>query len=400
MKLNTARFNVGIGWFFLIFCISVLDLPMRFFLKDSLGMTASAIAMFFAIANIPTYAKPVYGFFTDSVRLMGTRRRAYLIITLPICCILYIVLGFAHSRGEALGLYLSLTFFLSILSIILGALIVEYGKQYQMTGGLSSLRLAVTKIAVLVAGPIGGYLATKNLFVCTSICAIILAWLLLIYLFSFKEEHIPSELTDIRSEIRKQFQNLTHTRVLWLAGLLVFLWKIEPGFNTPLLFYQTNVLQFNSNFIGTLYSLFAVAGIFGAIIYGYACKRINLRTLLIIGIIIDALDSLIYLAYAGQVSAIIITTLNGMTAMLCVLPLYDLAARATPVGSESLGYALLLSVWNLADAISDVFGSKLYDFFNLGFNDLVWINTITTAAILLLVPLIPKGITSSKDRKS
>ena len=400
MKLNTARFNVGIGWFSLIFCISVLDLPMRFFLKDSLGMTASAIAVFFAIANIPTYAKPVYGFFTDSIKLLGTRRRGYLIITIPICCLLYIILGFARNRGEALGSYLSLTFFLAILSIILGALIVEYGKEYQITGGLSSLRLAVTKIAVLIAGPIGGYIATKNLFVCTSICAIILASLLGIYLFSFKEKRVPAEHTDTWSEIRKQFRNLTHSRVLWLTGLLVFLWKIEPGFNTPLLFYQTNVLQFDSSFIGTLYSMFAAAGIIGAIIYGYACKRINLRMLLILGIIIDALDSLIYLAYAGQVSAIIITTLNGMTAMLCILPLYDLAARATPSGSESLGYALLLSVWNLADAISDVFGSKLYEYFNLGFNNLVWINTITTAAIILLVPLIPKGITCSKDRLS
>lgn len=262
------------------------------------------------------------------------------------------------------------------------------------------MRLAVTKIAVLVAGPIGGYIATKDLYVCTSICVIILVTLLCVYLFSFNEERIPAELTDTRSEIRKQFVNLTHSRVLWLAGLFVFLWKIEPGFNTPLLFYQTNVLHFNSSFIGTLYSLFAAAGILGAIIYGYACKWINLRTLLILGIIIDALDSLIYLAYASQVSAIIITTLNGMTAMLCILPLYDLAARATPSGSESLGYALLLSVWNLADAISDVLGSKLYDYFNLGFNNLVWINTITTAAIILLVPLVPKGITAGTDRKT
>lgn len=399
MQLNTARFNVGLGWFSLIFCISVLDLPMRFFLKDSLGLTASAIAMFFAIANIPTYAKPVYGFFTDSIRLFGTRRRAYLIITIPICCVLYVVLGFARNRGEALGFYLFITFFLAILSIILGAIIVEYGKKYQITGGLSSLRLAVTKVAVLIAGPIGGYLATKDLLVCTSICAIILASLLCVYLFSFKEKRIPVELTHIRRDIRKQFRTLVHSRVLWMAGLLVFLWKIEPGFNTPLLFYQTNVLQFNASFIGLLYSMFAAAGVLGALIYGYACKRINLRMLIILGIIIDALDSLIYLAYAGQLSAIIITTLNGMTAMLCILPLYDLAARATPTGSESLGYALLLSVWNLADAISDLFGSKLYDFFDLSFTDLVWVNAITTAAIILLVPFIPRGITNSTDSK-
>jgi predicted MFS family arabinose efflux permease len=114
-------------------------------------------------------------------------------------------------------------------------------------------------------------------------------------------------------------------------------------------------------------------------------------------VIIDALDSLVFLFYEDEMSAIIISTLTGISSILCVLPLYDLAARATPKRSESLGYALIFSVWNFADAISDMLGSSLYDNYNLGFNELVWINTFTTAAILFLIPILPKWITKYTD---
>lgn len=399
-EIGKARFNVGIGWFVLMFCMGLMDLPFRYFLKDDLSLSASELAWFFAIVNIPIYIKPVLGFFTDVVKLRGSRRRYYMLISLLICSIVYFVLGFVSTIEEALLSYFILTLFLTQVSIILGAMIVEYGNKYQNTGGFSSLRIASIKIAVLIGGPIGGYLAMKDINISTSICATMMMILLPIYYLTFKEKKNETNEYNFYAEFKNQLKNLLHSRVLLLTILLIFLWKISPGFTTPLLYYQTDQLQFNSSFIGLLYSLLAAGGIIGAIMYNHLCKHINLRLLLIIGITIDAIDSLIYLAYNGQVSAVLITALNGITAALCALPLYDLAARATPKKSESIGYALILSVWNVADALSDVLASKLYDAYNIQFHSLVWINTLSTLAILLFVPLIPKWITNYTDKSS
>ena len=221
--------------------------------------------------------------------------------------------------------------------------------------------------------------------------------LLPIYYLTFKEKKNETNEYNFYAEFKNQLKNLLHSRVLLLTILLIFLWKISPGFTTPLLYYQTDQLQFNSSFIGLLYSLLAAGGIIGAIMYNHLCKHINLRLLLIIGITIDAIDSLIYLAYNGQVSAVLITALNGITAALCALPLYDLAARATPKKSESIGYALILSVWNVADALSDVLASKLYDAYNIQFHSLVWINTLSTLAIILGRPSVLNILLTSNN---
>ena len=69
-----------------------------------------------------------------------------------------------------------------------------------------------------------------------------------------------------------------------------------------------------------------------------------------------------------------------MFGTIAVLPLFDLASRATPKGSESFGFALMMSVRNVTlIAISDVFGSYLYDKMHWPFLHLVWLNAGTTA---------------------
>lgn len=394
---TTSKINIGSGWFVLIFCITLLDLPFRYFLKDELYLSASKIAYFLALANLPIYFKPILGVFTDTIKLWGTRRRFYIIISLTVCSVLYFSLGFVSTIKDTFGIYLNLNVFLAILSVVIGAIMVEYGQKYQNTGTISSLRIAVTKLAVLIGGPMGGYLALKNFKITTSVCMIMMLALLFVYILTLKEKQITNNKTKIWPYLKKQVRKLIHSKVLWFTGLLIFLWKLSPGFQTPLWFYQTNNLHFSASYIGLLYSVMAATGIIGAIIYSKLCKLMNLRKLLYFGVFLDTLDSLIYIFYVDKLSAIIVTALNGISSIMCILPLYDLAARATPKRSESLGYALILSVWNLADAISDMIGSSLYDNIHLSFNNLVWVNSFTTGAILFLIPIIPKWITRYTD---
>ena len=76
----------------------------------------------------------------------------------------------------------------------------------------------------------------------------------------------------------------------------------------------------------------------------------------------------------------------------------DLAARATPRGSEALCYSLLMSALNLGGSLSDVFGSWLYERQHVPLPDLIWINAITSALPLLALRLIPPALTAQPDR--
>src|SRR5438128_2257533 len=74
-----------------------------------------------------------------------------------------------------------------------------------------------------------------------------------------------------------------------------------------------------------------------------------------------------------------------------------LAARATPRGSEGLGFALMMSVRNAALAVSDIFGSWLIERHQVSFFSLVWLNAGTTALVLLAVPFLPRGLIDRRD---
>ena len=121
--------------------------------------------------------------------------------------------------------------------------------------------------------------------------------------------------------------------------------------------------------------------------------------MLILSIIIHALGTLFYLLYRSPSTAIAITALEGVTQTLAVLPVYDLAARGTPKGSEALGYSVMMSVWNLTNSLSDWIGSSLFTHFGLTFSHLVWLNAGTTALVLLVVPFLPRTLLEQKDEQ-
>jgi 6-phosphogluconate dehydrogenase len=73
----------------------------------------------------------------------------------------------------------------------------------------------------------------------------------------------------------------------------------------------------------------------------------------------------------------------------------EIAVKSLPSGSEAFTLSLLLSVFNLADAVSDYFGALLYDSYTASFFfHLVWINAAGTAATALIVPSLMRWIGS------
>lgn len=85
---------------------------------------------------------------------------------------------------------------------------------------------------------------------------------------------------------------------------------------------------------------------------------------------------------------------------LAYLPLFDLAVRSTPKGSEALGYSLLISVWNVGLMIGGKIGPTLYEHtLHKNMNSLIWLNAGVTLAGLVLVVLIPKALVQNREGK-
>lgn len=172
---------------------------------------------------------------------------------------------------------------------------------------------------------------------------------------------------------------------------------IAPGFSTPLYYLQTDTLKLSQQFIGTLVLLSGLFGIGGSLLYAFLCPKVPLRMLLYLSVAVSALGSLGYLFYRSTVAATVVESENGLIAAFVALALMDLAARATPPGSEALGFALMMSVLNAAQSLSDVFGSWLMDQHHVSFLRLVWLNAGTTALVLFVIPLLPSTLIERRD---
>lgn len=388
---------IGAGWLFTILAYSIYDQPLRYLLKEQLHFAPVQMAAFLAIGRFTNYIKPIAGVFTDAVPIFGTRRRHYLLISLALCGLLWLFFGIVpRTPAVFLATYALLYFSIVFISTTLGGVMAEGGERFRATGRLSAQRVGIFRVAALIGGPIGGWLTTRDFRLTVSIGAAL--HFILIPFFHSRFHEAPQALTDFGAlhNAKRQMVGLFRCRTLWSAAGLVVLIMAAPGFGTPLYYHQTDTLRFSQQFIANLKFVEGACGVLGALLFGVVCRRASLRPMLAVSILTHTFATLLYLKYKSPISAIVVTGLYNGAQTVSVLPLYDLAMRATPKGSEAMGYSVMMSVWNLTIALSDVLGSRLFGT-HVSFSGLIWINALTTALVLIAVPLLPHALTDRKE---
>jgi hypothetical protein len=153
--------------------------------------------------------------------------------------------------------------------------------------------------------------------------------------------------------------------------------------------------------MGTLQLVGGAGALVGAALYAVLCRFVPLRVSLLAGIVLNATSTLLFLRYDSPLAAALIHGGGAVLGTMAALPLYDLAARATPKGSESLGFALIMSLYTLASfGVSDPLGSYLYGHVHLGFKALVSLNAGWTLAVLVLLPLVPRALIAAREGRA
>jgi Na+/melibiose symporter-like transporter len=279
----------------------------------------------------------------------------------------------------------------------MGGVMVEVGHQFGATGRLSAQRVGIVRSIPLFAGPLGGWLATLAFFWATGLAGLCHFILLPFIFFGLREPGTTQVNTRVWRDAGDQLLRLFRNRTLWASVGLIVLVIAAPGFDTPLLYFQTDSLRFSKPFIGQLKMVAGIGAFVGAAIYAAVCRKYSLRTLLAWSIVIHAAATLVYLGYRTPASAVWITGVEGMTGILAVLPLYDLCIRVTTRGGEGLGYSVMMACWNITASLSNVVGSWLYTRWALHFFDLVWVNAGTTILVLAAVPFLPRVLMDRKE---
>ena len=361
--------------------------PMTIVLKER-GLSSAAVADFMLISTLPWLIKPLYGLLSDFVPLFGRRRQSYFLITSALASVSGIVLATMseHSYWRMAGWYTAMGFGLAFTDVLTDALMVENGKPRGLTGAFQSVQWAAIYAASIVVGLVGGHFAeTRNLHAtfaiaaCFPLISLVMAWLFV------REAPARIDLGAFRATWRS-IRHAARGREIWLVAALIFFFNFSPSFGPAFLYYQTDVLKFDQQFIGVLASLSSIGYIVGALIYAPLSRRVSLQRIIVWVIGLSAATTLGYLFYRGRTSAIVIDVSFGVLAMITQLAFLDLAAKACPPRVEGTFFALLMSVFNGGTQLSMNVGGRLYD--SYGFTTLVFISAAVTAAAWVFVPFV------------
>jgi MFS family permease len=353
------------------------------------GLSAGQLATFTSITTVPWFIKPLYGLLSDFVPLFGTRRRSYFMINAGLAAAAALAVSFMPGAP-----YWTLTTLITLLwlgvgftDVLTDALMVETGKPLGLTGVFQSVQWGALGAASVLVGVLGGYLAERRAF--ADVFALVACFpmvSLLMAVFAVRERPARPDLEGLR-ETGRAVRRALRSRELWLVAGFIFFFSFSPSFGPAFFYYETDTLGFSQQFIGTLTSLGAAASILGALVYAPLSRRFSLKRIIIWSIGASVVGTLAYLAYRDKPSAVVITLVFGAVGMTTQLAFMDLAAKACPRHVEATFFALLMSVYNVAMRSSEWTGAHLYDL--VGYTSLVLISTLFTAAVWLLVPLVP-----------
>jgi MFS family permease len=370
--------------------------PLNYFLKQVYGWTPVQVTAWLTVLNLPWIIKPVYGIVSDFVPLFGYRRKAYLVVANAAAAGAY----FWVSRiGEphALILVLLLTAYaMAISSTLCGAVLVENGQRLHASDRFVNQQWLWFNIAAMASAFIGGELVELlspegALHAAAAIIAV--APLAAIFGTLFLIDETPSRL-DL-AELKNSFRGLVAAftlKELWIIGLFLFLYYLNPGFGLPLYYYMTDSLKFSQAYIGILGAINSAGWIVCALLYRKFFGGMSSKRLLNLSILIGTVTTAAFLLLSSEASAAIINFLSGAAGMVAFVATLSLAADYCPKRAEGFVFAALMSLLNLSSALSNNIGAFLYEHaFHNQLAPLIVVSTVSTAVIFVLVPLLRLG---------
>lgn len=374
------------------------NIPIRNLLKNELHVDRTTSAAFVFWSGLAWYFKPFCGIFTDAFPVFGSRRRSYLLVSTILAVLAWLALIVTpHEYNKLLLVAIVINAFMVVASTVVGGYMVEIAQATSGSGRLSAVRNFVQQWCYIINGPASGFLGAIAFGWTAATCGGIMFLLVPATIFFLHERPVHINSRELIDNAGRQLVKIGRAGTMWAASGLMFLFYIAPGLTTATFYKEQNDLHLNTQGQGFLQLLYGVGGVAAAIGYGFLCRRWNLRKLLVWSLVVGTASNLMFVSYTSVLHAQVINGLNGFGYTLAELALMDLAIRATPAGSEGLGFSLMMSVRNLALFGTDWIGSRLIESYHFSYNSLVVANAVTTAITVPLVFLLPLLIVGRKD---
>jgi folate/biopterin transporter len=386
--------------------LGLARLAVSFFLKDELSLGPAAVSALMGIVAIPWMVKPLFGFISDGLPILGYRRRPYLILSGLLGVVSWVTLATVVETPAAATAAIALgSLSVAVGDVIVDSLVVERarGESVSAAGSLQALCWGSTSLGGLITAYFSGSLlqkfSTHEIFLITATFPLIVsgvAWLIAETPVAAKPDWlaVKHQLSQLKAAISQ--------RQIWMPTVFLFLWQGMPTSESAFFYFNTNELHFQPEFLGRVRLVTSLASLIGIWIFQRFLKTVPFRIIFAWSTVIASvlgLSMLILVTHTNRALGIddkwfslgdsLILTVMGQIAFM---PVLVLAARLCPPGVEATLFALLMSIVNFAGLVSYELGAFITH--KLGVTDTnfdkLWVLVLMTN-LMAMLPLLLLG---------
>jgi len=144
--------------------------------------------------------------------------------------------------------------------------------------------------------------------------------------------------------------------------------------------------------IGYLNAASGVGNLLAPALYLLLSRRLAPRRLLAVAVAAGAIGTAISLFYDSYGAALVIHVAGGVLFNVSFLAIMELAVWATPSGAAAMGFALLMSAWNIGGSAGDILGAQVAHGWSLGFYHLAALYAVFSLLPLCAIRLLPRAM--------
>ncbi len=383
----------------------LIGLPVVFFLKNKLGLSAHGVATFNLIASIPLFVGFLFGFLRDTWSPLRRGDRGYVVIFGVLSVASYgAMILLEPTYGTLLaGVFLTTVAIQFVFSAGRGVT-SAIGQEEAMTGQVSvlgNLAILVPNLAAyFLGGALSGYLEGRDAAGAARLLFGVGAGLMLVVALMgvfgptrlFDHHHAQARQHTMAGDMAR----LLRHRPLYVVMAIQLLWQFSPAAGAVLQFHLSNTLRATDAQVGAWYGLFMGSFVPVMLFYSWLCRRVRLDTLLWVGAALAVVQMTPLLFVRTPTEALVAAVALGLIGGLGQAAFTDLAIRACPPGLQGAMMMMFMAMYYVSLRFGDVFGAWLYDQQG-GFQTAIYATIAVYAAILPLLLLVPKDLKATLD---
>ncbi len=400
--------------------LGLASLAVSFFLKDELGIGPVEVSVLMGFAMMPWMVKPLFGFISDGLPILGYRRRPYLIAAGVMGALSWVSLATWVDGVVGATVAIALGSISTNLSdVIADSLVAERARKESLgnIGSLQSLCWGSMAFGGIITAYFSGllleYFSSQTVFLVTATFPLIVsavAWLI-----TEKKVNYITNFKSVKKQIGLTGQAISNKSIL-LPAAFILLWQATPTSAAAFFYFTTNELGFKPEFLGRVNLVTSIAGLVGVWLFYRYLKSIPFRQIFGWSAVISAvlgMTVLLLVTHANRALGIDDhwfslgdSTILAIMGKITWMPLFVLAARLCPKGVEATLFAVLMSVINFGGFLSYQSGALLMHWLEItesNFDNLWLLVIIANISTLLPLPflgLLPSANALSEEEEN